>query len=31
METGNFLLPLDSAKDLVKALPSKANSGMVTH
>lgn len=30
METGEFLLPLDSAKDLVKSLPSKANSGMVT-
>lgn len=30
METGEFLLPLDSVKDLVKTLPSKANSGMVT-
>jgi len=30
MKTGEFVLPLDSAKDLVKSLPSKANSGMVT-
>jgi len=30
METSEFVLPLDSAKDLVKSLPSKANSGMVT-
>jgi DNA polymerase III sliding clamp (beta) subunit (PCNA family) len=30
METCEFLLPLDSVKDLVKTLPSKANSGMVT-
>lgn len=29
METGNFTLPLDSAKDLLKALPIKKDSGSV--
>jgi DNA polymerase III sliding clamp (beta) subunit (PCNA family) len=29
METGNFTLPLDSAKDLLKALPIKKDSGKV--